>query len=165
MNNHYKEPADPLGGDPQAVWMRLLKQWLKQFLIRSVSGGRMIPDPNGGYHLVIDLPSTQPPPASVSAFQGEYDPTKSYSVGQTFKISTALVIASTTIIAGYYGVRPSASAVDSQGFGPWAGYLPANPAAAGIDLDKMFFNPQGTAPTFGAAPNNKLYAELIMAYC
>lgn len=99
------------------------------------------------------------------SYQGEYDQTKSYAAGDTFKISTALTIGGDTISAGYYGVRPASAEVDSQTFGPWAGTLPANPATAGIDLDKLFFNPENTYPTLGAAPNDKLYAELINSYC
>jgi hypothetical protein len=166
VNNHWKEPADPIGGDDVAVWLRLLKKWLKQFLIRSVTGARMIPDPNGGYHLVIDSPARGgAPTSSTTGFKGEYDPTKSYAAGDWFKISVALTVGVTTIAAGVWAVRPASSATDAQGFGPWAGTLPANPATAGIDLDKLFFNPENTAPTMGAAPNDKLYAELVNSYC
>ena len=104
-----------------------------------------------------------------TGYQGEYDPTKSYDATQTFKITAPLTITVSgtphVIVAGFYGVRPAASVADSQGFGPWAGTLPANPSTAGIDMDKMFFNPGTTAPTLGASPNDKLYAELLGAYC
>ena len=106
---------------------------------------------------------------SGGGYMGEYDQTKSYSAGQTFKISTDMTITISavnyTISAGTYGVRPAATAVDAQGFGPWAGSLPANPTTAGIDMDKFFFNAENTAPTMGAAPNNMLYADLIVATC
>ena len=102
-------------------------------------------------------------------FMGEYDPTVAYTTGQTFKITTPLTITIASvnyiIAAGYWGVRPAASVVDSQGFGPWAGSLPVNPTTAGIDMDKMFFNAENTAPTMGTGLNAKLYAELITSSC
>lgn len=102
-------------------------------------------------------------------FAGEYDQSKSYDAGQTFKISKPLTIyvggVAKIIVAGYYGVRESSTAVDSQTFGPWAGQLPANPASSGIDMNKLFFNPELGLPSFGSFPNDRLYAELIIAYC
>jgi hypothetical protein len=105
----------------------------------------------------------------MGGYMGEYDPTVAYTTGQTFKITAPLTITIASvnyiIAAGYWGVRPAASVVDSQGFGPWAGSLPVNPTTAGIDMDKMFFNAENTAPTMGTGLNSKLYAELITATC
>lgn len=97
-------------------------------------------------------------------YQGEYDPTKSYSVSQEFKISVALTIAGHVIPTAIWAVRPASSVVDAQGFGPWAGYLPANPATSGINMANLFFDP-AHPPTLGAAPNDKLYAELKTPLC
>jgi len=103
--------------------------------------------------------------AAAGGYMGEYDPTKSYSAGQTFKVSLALTIRAHVIPIGIWAVRPAASAVDAQGFGPWAGSLPANPATAStIDMDKLFFDP-ANPPTLGASPNDKLYAELLIPLC
>jgi hypothetical protein len=105
---------------------------------------------------------------------GEYDQTKSYTAGQTFSISTPLTITISevnyVIAAGYWGVPPAATAVDAQGWGPYAGSLPANPTTAGINIPLMFFNPEnitGTVPIppFSAAPNGKFYARMIVASC
>ena len=102
-------------------------------------------------------------------FRGEYDQTVAYTAGQEFSVTTPLTITIATvdyiIAAGLWGVTPAASVVDSQGMGPWAGNLPANPTTAGIDMDKMFFNRENTAPTMSTAPNDKLYARLIVATC
>jgi hypothetical protein len=109
------------------------------------------------------------PAAAGGGYMGEYDPTVAYTTGQTFKITAPLTITIASvnyiIAAGYWGVRPAASVVDSQGFGPWAGSLPVNPTTAGIDMDKMFFNAENTAPTMGTGLNSNLYAELITATC
>lgn len=57
MSGYIKEPADPTGNGPREVWMRNLKRWARQFWMRSITGGRVVPDPYGGYHLIIDPPS------------------------------------------------------------------------------------------------------------
>ncbi len=70
FREYTKEPADPIGLDQVSIWQRLFKKWAKQFFIRTVSGGRLVPDPNGGVHLIIDKPlipsptQAAPPPAS-----------------------------------------------------------------------------------------------------
>lgn len=102
--------------------------------------------------------------AVTGGYMGEYDPTKAYAAGTTFKISVALTIRSHAIPIGVWAVRPAASAVDAQGFGPWAGTLPENPASSSTDMDKLFFDP-ANPPTLGAAPNDKLYAELLIPLC
>ncbi len=56
FREYTKEPADPIGLDQVSIWQRLFKKWAKQFFIRTVSGGRLVPDPNGGVHLIIDKP-------------------------------------------------------------------------------------------------------------
>ena len=107
-----------------------------------------------------------PPSATgASGYMGEYDPTISYSAGQSFKISVALTIRTHVIPIGIWAVRPSSSVVDAQGFGPWDGNLPANPATtATMDMDKLFFDP-AHPPTLGAFPNDRLYAELEIPLC
>jgi hypothetical protein len=104
-------------------------------------------------------------PTSAGGFMGEYDSSMDYFAGQTFKITTPLPGVASSVLVGYYGVRPASADVDRQGFGPWAGFLPANPVAAGIDMDKAFFDPQGGSVGVGSAPNDKYYAELIGKYC
>jgi hypothetical protein len=102
-----------------------------------------------------------------AGYQGEYDPAKSYSAGQTFKISAANpFLSGLTVKAGFYAVR-SAIVSDPLGYGPFAGSLPANPiATGGIDSTLAFFDPDNNgAPTLGAAPNDRIYAEIINEFC
>lgn len=156
------KPQLPSGTSPRMFFMRCVwfALWGGRFPFGDTDTVKV--DYIGGKYYFKIKPATI---NRTGSFRGEYDQTKSYGAGDTFKISTALTIAGATIAAGYYGVRPAAPDVDSQTFGPWAGFLPANPATAGIDMDKLFFNPENTYPTLGAAPNDKLYAELINSYC
>ena len=62
FREYTKEPADPIGLDQVSIWQRLFKKWAKQFFIRTVSGGRLVPDPNGGVHLIIDRALIPPAP-------------------------------------------------------------------------------------------------------
>ena len=163
MNSDEIWPTETRGGNGSAWLNRLLRVCKKS----AIKGVTVI----GGTAKIVDgwIIISMPPSGGIGGYQGEYDQTKSYSAGQEFKISTALTITISgtdhVIVAGLYGVRPAATAVDSQTFGPFAGNLPANPSTAGIDMDKFFFNPQLGMPSLGAAPNDKLYADLIVAYC
>lgn len=87
-------------------------------------------------------------------YQGEYDQTRVYTAGQTFKISTATTIGGIAVKAGFYGVPPAGEDVLGQ---VWAGYVPANPTGNAV--------PQHPLPSLGAAPNDKFYADLIGEYC
>jgi hypothetical protein len=152
------------GDSPVAVTVNQIIDYLRSLTPQSSATVRITHTPHGVYHEAA-LPQFS---KAVGGYMGEYDQTKSYSAGQTFKISAPLTITigatAYVIVAGLYGVRPAAS-VDSQTFGPFAGSLPANPSSAGIDMDKFFFNPQLGLPSFSAAPNDKLYADLIIAFC
>lgn len=160
----YPPPKPSQDKSPIWVWLDYLVKWATSERV-FIQGWQVTQRADGKYF----VPPNIPPASKSGGYKGEYDPTKAYAVGDEFKISTPLTITVSgtdhIIVAGLYGVRPAATAVDSQGLGPWAGTLPANPASAGIDMDKFFFNPQIAAPSFGAAPNDKLYAEIIVAYC
>ena len=86
-------------------------------------------------------------------FQGEYDQTKAYGAGDTFIVSEDTTISGITVVAGYYGVPPAGT----DAAGDWYGYVPANPTGNAV--------PQHPLPAISAAPNDKYYARLIVAYC
>lgn len=50
----FKKPGEPVGNGDREVWARNLLRWAAQFELKSCNGGRIIPDANGGYSLVID---------------------------------------------------------------------------------------------------------------
>jgi hypothetical protein len=92
-------------------------------------------------------------PVGGGAFLGEYDPTQDYTEGDTFIISENTIIGGISVIAGYYGVPPAGT----DAIGTWAGYIPANPSGNQV--------PQHPLPAIGAAPNDKFYGRIIVAYC
>ena len=64
---------------------------------------------------------------SGGGYAGEYDPTKSYTEGQTFKVSRVLVVDTKTVPKGLWGIPPSGADVVGN---TWLGSLPANPTGA-----------------------------------
>ena len=86
-------------------------------------------------------------------FQGEYDSTLAYRAGDTFIIAEDTTIDSIAVAAGFYGVPPAGE----DSIGTWAGFVPANPTGNAV--------PQHPLPSVGAAPNDKFYARMILAYC
>ncbi len=114
FREYTKEPADPIGLDQVSIWQRLFKKWAKQFFIRTVSGGRLVPDPNGGVHLIIDKPLIPSVAKSSSGaggnFRGIYDPFTAYStndlviydISTVVNFATGLPIGSLDTVYGYY---------------------------------------------------------------
>lgn len=152
-------PSKLIGSSPFVSWLNQFLDAARGCQIRPGVGYKIKSQSSSGTILEISGGTS-----TGVGFLGEYDPTKSYSAGQTFKISVALTIRSHAIPIGIWAVRPAAAAVDAQGFGPWSGSLPSDPAASSVDMDKLFFDP-ANPPTLGAAPNDKLYAELMVPLC
>ena len=96
MTGFDKPPAPPTGGDEIAFWARLLTNWLAKGQIKSIQGAKQIPDPNGGFHLIIP-PAKYPPqitqPSSASFYPFKiYQPTNvSQFIGQTVPLVVAYV--------------------------------------------------------------------------
>ena len=155
-------PKKPIGDSELWTWRRWIWDLLAGGNFPIKGDGNVIVQWQQGVYRISSKPF--PNGGAGGGYMGEYDPTKSYSAGQTFKISVALTIRAHVIPIGIWAVRPAAGAVDAQGFGPWAGNLPANPATSTTDMDKLFFDP-ANPPTLGAAPNDKLYAELEIPLC
>lgn len=90
-----REPPDVLGGGSDAIHLRELKKLIKQNRILSVQGGKLKPDPCGGFHLII---APQKPNSTGSSSTStlwmypdhvELDPTLPYSKGRLAYISPA----------------------------------------------------------------------------
>ena len=86
MSNFQRPPPDPEGFSPDAIWQRQNKKFSGQNKLRSIVGAKIIPDPNGGYHLV--MPKTKPGSGSsgsagwqwaAAGTGAHYDVTKSYN--------------------------------------------------------------------------------------
>jgi len=56
MGQYQRPPEPPTGYSAEAVWMRQMVKYVEGFFIRSVNGGKLIPDARGGYNLVIPKP-------------------------------------------------------------------------------------------------------------
>jgi len=107
MSSHYtREPSPPSGGSPFASWCRALLNWVKGFELKSIKGGRKVPDPSGGYHLIID---SKPGGGRTGWFWSDtkaYDKDSTYAKGEVI----ILVESDDTVTDGW----PSAD-VDNEG--------------------------------------------------
>lgn len=74
-NGQLKLPSPPQGGGQMEMWARLLTDYLRQTMIRGVTGGKLKPDANFGKHLEISFPPF--PIQSVPTIEGFY-PFKMY---------------------------------------------------------------------------------------
>ena len=114
MSNFQRIPPDPEGHSPEAVWIRQFKKFFVKNWIRSITGAKMTPDPDGGFHLVIPAQKPQqytPPAQSSLSIRGEYDPTQVYNTSD-------IVIISMGSNSGTYFVT---SATPITGIAPYTG--------------------------------------------
>ena len=59
MNQFQRPPQPPQGWGESAIYFRQLIKYVENNLIRSVKGARLIPDPRGGFHIVIPKSKNQ----------------------------------------------------------------------------------------------------------
>lgn len=114
MSAYNREPPDPEGGDPIAVWCRQFKAYVMRMRLVSVKGGKMIPDAGGGYHLVI--PQAKPQAAAASGgsssinVRGEWDPAAAYALFDFVVISMGLNQGTYVAMLTNTGVNPTTGA-------------------------------------------------------
>ena len=129
MSNFTRDPADPIGLGQDAIWHRQTKKYNAGNKLRSVKGAKMIPDPRGGYHLVIPKAKPGGPPGAggwdwAYPTHKELDTTLSYPQGKFVYISAM----NTLVTAGMTDIISNANVISCQGL--WQANR-AVPAATG----------------------------------
>jgi len=137
----FHPPKNPTAKNAFTDWLTYLVRWSTSERV-TIIGWKVTQTADGKtFYPPENLPS------KIGIWKGEYDPTKAYNAGDTFKVSRTLVVDSKTVPKGLWGVTPAGTDVVGN---VWTGTVPANPTGAAV--------PQTTWVS-GAG------AELIVADC